>query len=168
MKNKRGFSLVEMIIYLAILATTTVLIVNGIVTLTRTYDVFRLSRYVGNSGALALGRMTYEVRQANSINIGQSTFGVTPGVLTLNTTANDGSATTVQFYVNNGILRVKIGGVDQGPITLSNVTVTNFTVTQIQNSLSQGVVVQMTLQAVLGSKTQSETFYTTAVLRNIY
>ncbi len=66
------------------------------------------------------------------------------------------------------MLRVMTGGVDEGQITLSGATVSNLTFTRVQNSISQAIKISLTLQSTVGSKTKTETFYTTAVLRNIY
>lgn len=167
-RNKNGFSLVEMVVYIAILTLMSVYVVNSLTTLTRSYNDLRLAKNVNNSAAVALQRMVYEIRQASTVDSVNSTFGTSPGQLTLNTTDASGNATTAQFFVLNGVLRVKMGGVDQGPITQSNAVVTNLIFKQVQNSISKGIVITLGLQSSFGTKVRSETFYTTAVLRNIY
>lgn len=169
-KNLRttGVSLVEMLVYIALLTSVTTLVVNGLVTMSRSYTDLRLSKNITTSATTALSRMVYEIRQAQSIDAVQSTFVTSPGQLTLNTTPASGTPTTVRFYVQNGILRVMTGGVDEGQITLSNTSVSSLTFNRIQNSISQAIKINLTLQTTVGSKTKTETFYTTAVLRNIY
>lgn len=166
--RKTGVSLVEMLVYIALLTSVTTLVVNGLVTMSRSYTDLRLSKNITTSATTALSRMVYEIRQAQSIDAGQSTFVTSPGQLTLNTTPASGVPTTVRFYVQNSILRVMTGGVDEGQITLSGATVSNLTFTRVQNSISQAIKISLTLQSTVGSKTKTETFYTTAVLRNIY
>ena len=165
--KRRGFSLVEMIIYLALLAAVTIFLVDGISSLTKSYADFRLAKAVSTSASSALQRILYEVRQASSINLGQSTFGSTPGQLTLVDMDATGATSTVAFSVSGGQLHVSRGGVDEGPLTLSTVSVTNFTLTLLQNSMSSGVRIALTLQSSFGLKTRTETFYTTAVTRNM-
>ncbi|MEI6346020.1 MAG: prepilin-type N-terminal cleavage/methylation domain-containing protein [bacterium] len=166
-QTTQGFSLVEMIIYLALLSSVTVFLVNGISALTKSYADIRLAKAVSASASGALQRIVYEVRQASSINIGGSTFGSNPGVLSLVSTSASGATTTVAFSVNNGILRVSRGGVDEGPLTLSGASVTNFTLVLLQNSISNAIRITLTVQSSFGVKTRTETFYTTAVTRNM-
>jgi Tfp pilus assembly protein FimT len=166
--RKTGVSIVEMLVYVALLTSVTTLVVNGLVTMSRSYTDVRLSKNITTSATTALSRMVYEIRQAQSVDATQSTFATSPGQLTLNTTPASGVPTTVKFYVQNSILRVMTGGIDEGPITLSGVTVSNLTFTRVQNSISQAIKIGLTLQTTIGSKTKTETFYTTAVLRNIY
>ncbi len=168
LSNKNGVSLVEMIIYVALLTSVTTLVVNGLVTMSKTYNDLRLSKNVTTSANSALTRMVYEIRQAQSVDATQSTFITSPGQLTLNTTPAGGSQTTVKFYLQNGVLKSMVGGVEEGQLTLSNTTVSNLIFSRIQNSVSQAIKISLTLQSTVGSKTKTETFYTTAVLRNIY
>lgn len=162
-----GFSLVEMIIYLAILTVVTIFLVNGISALTKSYADIRLAKAVSSSAGVALQRIVHETRQATSFDLGQSTFGSNPGQLTLVTTNGSGATSTVRFFVSNGLLRVSVAGVDQGPLTLSGASVTNFTLSLLQNSISNGVRITLTVQSSFGNKTRTETFYTTAVTRNM-
>ncbi len=166
--RKTGVSLIEMLVYIALLTSVTTLVVNGLVTMSKTYNNVKLSKNITASATSALSRMVYEIRQAQSIDTGQSTFVTSPGQLTLNTTLANGAVTTVRFYVSGGVIKVMTGGVDGGQITLSNTIVTNLVFNQIQNSLSNAVKISLTLQSSVGSKTKTETFYTTAVLRNFY
>ncbi|TAK57474.1 hypothetical protein EPO17_01890 [Patescibacteria group bacterium] len=166
--KKAGVSLVEMLIYIALLTSVTALVVNGLVSMSRTYNDLRLSKNITTSATGALTRMVYEIRQAQSVDADQSTFVTSPGELSLNTTPASGIPTTVKFYVQNGVLRVMTGGVDEGQITLSNTTVSSLTFNRVQNSISQAIKINLTLQSTVGTKTKTETFYTTAVLRNIY
>lgn len=159
--------MVEMLIYLALLASVTVFLVNGISAITKSYADIRLAKAVSASASGALQRIIYETRQASSINLAGSTFGANPGVLSLVSTSASGATTTVAFTVSNGVLRVSRGGVDEGPLTLSGASVTNFTLALLQNSVSNAVRVTLTIQSSFGVKTRTETFYTTAVTRNM-
>ncbi len=162
-----GFSMVEMLIYLALLTSVTVFLVNGISALTKSYADIRLAKAVSASAGAALQRIIYETRQASSINLGGSTFSANPGVLSLVSENAAGATTTVAFTVSNGVLRVARGGVDEGPLTLSGASVTNFTLALLQNGVSNAVRVTLTVQSSFGTKTRTDTFYTTAVTRNM-
>lgn len=167
LRLQAGFSMVEMLIYLALLASVTIFLVNGISAITKSYADIRLAKAVSTSASAALQRIIHETRQASSIDLSGSTFGANPGVLRLVDTDSSGATTTVAFTVVNGVLRVSRGGVDEGPLTLSGASVTNFTLALLQNSISNAVRMTLTIQSSFGVKTRTETFYTTAVTRNM-
>ncbi len=167
LRLQAGFSMVEMLIYLALLASVTIFLVNGISAITKSYADIRLAKAVSTSASAALQRIIHETRQASSIDLSGSTFGANPGVLRLVDTDSSGATTTVAFTVVNGVLRVSRGGVDEGPLTLSGASVTNFTLALLQNSISNAVRLTLTIQSSFGVKTRTETFYTTAVTRNM-
>lgn len=156
-----------MIIYIALLAGITVFLVNGISAITKSYADIRLAKAVSTSASAALQRIVYETRQASSFNLAGSSFGANPSVLSLVSENANGATTTVTFSVVNGLLRVSRGGVDEGPLTLSGASVTNFTVALLQNAVSNGARITLTLQSSFGAKTRTETFYTTVVTRNM-
>ncbi len=93
--HKTGVSLVEMLVYIALLTSVTTLVVNGLVTMSKSYTDLRLSKNITTSATTALSRMVYEIRQAQSVDATQSTFVTNPGQLTLNTTPASGVPTTV-------------------------------------------------------------------------
>lgn len=159
--------MVEMIIYMALLAGITVFLVNGISAITKSYADIRLAKAVSASASSALQRIAYETRQASSFNLAGSSFGVNPGVLSLVSENANGATTTVTFSVANGLLRVSRGGVDEGPLTLSSASVTNFTIALLQNAVSNAARITLTIQSSFGVKTRTETFYTTIVTRNM-
>lgn len=163
-KNSRGFSLVETIIYLGLLVLVMVGIVNLLLLMSRTARYLETAQHVQTSATVALDRMVRDIRNAQSVDVAQSTLGTNPGVLTLNTTTVAGVAQTLQFYVLNGAVRVKQDGVDLGPLTLSDVTVSSLVFNHITTSVSRGVKVSLSLS----SGAQSASFYSTAVLRDSY
>ncbi len=159
-----GFSLVEMIIYVGLLALVLVSLVNMLLGMARAYSYLKLSRHIQSSAVVALDRVIRDIRNAQSVNMPQSVLGASPGVLTLNTTTATSSSQTLQFYVSSGALRVKQDGGDLGPLTLSDVTVSNLIFRQMNTGISQAVKIELTLTA----GTHTANFYATAVLRDSY
>ncbi|MDO8482863.1 MAG: hypothetical protein Q7S86_03535 [bacterium] len=165
---RQGFSLVETIIYTGLLALILFAVTNMMLLMSHSYNYLKLSRHIHVSAVTALDRMVRDIRNAQSVDTGQSTLGTSPGVLTLNTSTVSGTPQTVQFYVSGGGIRVKQDGVDVGPVTLPDVALTNLVFRQISTGISSAVKIELTLQAGVGPSARSANFYATAILRDSY
>ncbi|MFH1170149.1 MAG: type II secretion system protein [Candidatus Vogelbacteria bacterium] len=166
MKN-HGYTLVEAIIYIAILAVLAVTFVSLLFTMVRAYTEFQLERSLTSSASLGLERLVRETRQAKNIDPA-STLGSSPGRLLLNTTDEAGAATTRDFYLSLDTLMVKEGSGAAASTTAQNVTVDNLIFRQINTPNSQAVKIEMTLTAKRGTAFRTQKFYSTAVLRGSY
>src|SRR3989344_3684025 len=122
---QRAFSLVEMLIYAAILALALVIIAQ--------------------SGASAFDRLTRDIRQSQSINVAGSTLGAHPGKLILNTSTASGTPATLEFYVESGALNVKQDSVFLGALTSPKVAVSNLIFRSISTAESSGVKIELSL-----------------------
>ena len=164
----RAFSLVEMVVYVALMTMLLLLIVDVVLVLGRSYKDIKANNAIMSSAIFSLDRMVREIRNAKSIDNTGSVFGTSPGSLKLNTTDDSGNARTVQFYVQNGILEDKENGVYIGPLTLSGATVSNLVFRQINNLKSQAVKVEITVMSGVAPNLHSTNFFTTVVMRNSY
>lgn len=173
-KNKKhshrvaGFSLVETLFYVALLALSLLVVMQTLVVLTRSYTTFRDAERIERDAALSLERMVREVRGANNIADAGSVFGVHPGRLRLNTTTAAGGTRTVEFSVSGGALLLTEDGAALGALTSSTTNVSSIVFRKITTARSQGVKIEMTLTAGSDAAARSENFYATAVLRNSY
>lgn len=172
MKNfvskKSGFTMVEMIIYVAFFAVLSVLTTNATIMVMKSFYSLRISQSISQSATTALERMSREIRNAYAVDTANSTLTTSPGRLTLLTKDDLGALTTVEFYMSNSQLNMKVGGVDQGALVSKTVTVTNLVYRTISTSNSQSVKIEMTLRdsrdASLGT-TKTVKYYDTIVLR---
>lgn len=167
--TQKGFSLVEMVIYVAILSIVTFVLINTFISFGDTYRQVRMHRAIDNSAYVSLERMTRDIRNATNIVVNQSTFGVSAGVLVLNT-ANALTSTTTSFYVDyvdSGVLKVDVNGTYSGPLTLAQVTVTNLVFNRLVSTSSEAVKVDMTLEYEYGSDIITKTYNTTVILKGI-
>lgn len=168
LQAKRGYTLVEAIIYLAILAGLAVIFIHLLFSLVQAYGDFRLTRDLVSSASLGLERLTREIRLAGALDP-STVLGVHPGRLVLQTTDQNGLPTTVDFFLSGaGALMIKQGSGPAASTTAALVRVDNLVFRQINNLKSQAVKVEMTLSASRGQLTRAEKFYTTAVLRGSY
>ncbi|MCA9363812.1 type II secretion system protein [Candidatus Kaiserbacteria bacterium] len=156
----KGFSLIEVIVYIAVL----VLLSSAAVTTLLSFDTALLrnktERVLTNAATVALERMEHDMRDALTADTTVS------GQLTL--TSPD--ATTV-FSTDSGQLVLEVDGVDQGPLTPSDVTVDSVTFTRYISAGeldTEMVRVALTLSIETHAASLTETYYVSAILRNSY
>jgi type II secretory pathway pseudopilin PulG len=162
--RRKGFSLVETVVYIGMVIVILVALVNMLLSMSRAYGYLKYSRHLQSSATASVDRMARDIRNSVSIDVVQSTLDSNPGILTLNTTTEAGAAQTFQYYISSGVIHVKQDGVDLGPLTLPDVTVNSLIFRKIETGISQAVKIEMTLTA--GTRTAN--FYDTAILRGSY
>lgn len=166
-QSGRGFTLIEMVVYAAVLGVLTVVAINSMLVMTQAYASLRASRDLNASATAVLERMTREIRTATGIDA-TSVLGTNPSDLVLNTKDAGGAATTVEFYVQNGLINVKEGGVAKGSLMTSSTQAGNFIVRTISGTNSKAVKIDLTMTATRGTKSKTRNFYNTIVLRGSY
>jgi type II secretory pathway pseudopilin PulG len=105
----RGFTLVEVIIYIAITGMVVSALVGFVFSAASTREKNYSVEEVHANSRFALDRITYFIRLAESVDIGASVFGVDPGVLTLNMPNAVDSPTVISLTQDDGALRVREG-----------------------------------------------------------
>lgn len=164
---RRGFSLIEVIVYIAILAVLSTFAVNTLLLIHSSLAEIRVTRALNASAAVAVERMIRVIRDGRSVNIGASTFGSSPGVLAL--TGSESPALTHRFSVSGKALLLESGSNPAVRLTPSGVLVENLVFRLVTASTtSQAIKVELTLAASTGKATTTQNFYGTAVLRNSY
>lgn len=161
-----GFTLVEMIIYIAFFALLSTLAVSATLVVMKSFYALRLNQSINQSATVALERMSREIRNAYDFDLTQSTFDSSPGHLTLKTKDAVGNNTTIEFYMTaSGQLSMRVGGADQGSLVTKTVTVTNLVFRSIVGTNSKAIKIEMTVQDTRSTTVQSVKFYDTIVLR---
>jgi len=163
-KNK-GFSLLEMLVYISILVLLLGVIMNITVSIVRSHRAIKASRSIENSAIISLERITREVRGTNTVNIASSIFDTSPGKLVLNSTDDGGNPRTVEFYLASGTLFLKENGVDVGPLSQSDAEVESLTFRLFSNVEFVGVRVEMTIESGTSTYYRSGSFYSSANIR---
>lgn len=163
-KNK-GFSLIEMIIYVAIMAMILVVIVNMLSVMILSQKKIKSHRIIEHSVNVAFERMTREIKSAESIDFNESVFGGNPGKLVLNTYNQDGGLKQIEFFIENGILKFKDGDL-VGPLVDQKSQVANLIFYNLAEGNVRAVRIMMSISAGNGQFQKTETFYTGATIRN--
>lgn len=163
--TRRGFSLVEMIIYVAFFAVLSLVAMQAMLTVMRSFYTIRLTQAINQSATVALERMSREIRNAYDVDSVASTFDTSPGRLMLRTEDAFGVNTTIEFFVSGNQIRVREGGVDKGTLLAKNVTVTNLVFHDITTLNSRAIKIEMTLHNARAGDTRDLVLYDTIVLR---
>ena len=106
----RGFTFIEIIIYVAVLAVFSILVVDIILVLTESFGRFKTANRINSSAEVALERMVREIRLADDIDVSGSILNVSPGRLILKT-IDPLTETTVQkeIFLDVGLVSVLLG-----------------------------------------------------------
>ena len=129
----------------------------------RSYGRAVVAKNIDNSAVDTLERITREVRNASSV----AGIQVTPARIILNVKDSSGSPTTEEIYTDNGVVKLRVGGVEYGPLTLTNVQA-NLSFTNVSATTSKAVRIILTLSNSAFGFTDNATFYSAAVLRGAY
>lgn len=170
MKNtrKNGYSLMEMLIYLAIFTMLSILVINSLITVMTSFSTTRTNRDLLESGSTAIERISREIRQAKTVDTTNSTLGSSPGVLQLNSTDGSGNALLVKFMVSSGALNMYTGGTLKDNLLGQNITVNNLVFRRISTTNGEAVKIELTLQDNSSKTTKTANFYDTIILRGGY
>src|SRR3989344_3109229 len=140
----RGYTLLEIVVYVSILAVVAVLVVGSILSIYQAFAKTRVERRLALNGDVALETIIRDVRAAESFDAGISVFGTNPGVLQIN-----------------------IGGPTEN-LTSSDVSVTNLIFYATSTDNSKMIRVEFTLEAGSGKFQKTKNFYGSAVMRGAY
>jgi hypothetical protein len=165
MTTKRGYSITELLIYIAILTFLLIIISNILISVSKTQKALASSRRVEVSGINILERVGREVRAASTINIVSSVLGAHPGRLVLDGDDELGNPRTIEFYISGGQVHIMENGVDLGPLSLEGANVTDFIFRRFTGINSEGVRVELSIESGEGDSYKDMNFYSAAVIR---
>lgn len=170
MKNNKqnGYSLVEIVVYLAIFTSLSVLVINSFIVVASSFSTTRTNRDLLESGSTSIERIAREIRQATSVDIVNSTLGSSPGVLQLNSVDSSGNTVLIKFSVSNGALNLYEAGTLVGNILGQNITVNSLIFRRISTTNGEAVKIEMRLTDSTSKNSESANFYDTIILRGRY
>lgn len=160
-KNNRGFSLVEMIVYLAIMTIITTTLVQSFVVVLRSNKNSFVDSVIRNSGYSIMENIIREARKSNNINTCNSS------VLSFTQENNN----IVNFSINDGIVDFSEGissQISKGPLNNSDIKVINFNCNIINTENSKAIKFKIDLSTTIDGQYKTESFYSTVILRGSY
>lgn len=160
LNDKSGFTLIEMIVYVALVGIISIVLFNVTFFVIRANNkIIALSRVSSNAHSV-MERMTYEITNSKYIYLPTSNFSLSDVQLSLVTEVGASSnedITFVDFYVEDSTLFLKEEGLDD-PIALtsSDVLVSRMKFSYYKNDSRESVIVDMTIQAKNSAVSDSE------------
>lgn len=158
----RGYSLPEVLTYIAILAVVSIIVINTVLITAKAFSQAQNIRALNASAETAMERIVREIRFAESVDTGASTFNTNPGILVL--TSIDPFTETVQIVtiaVSGGRVTLRKNAQPAEFLTSDDVAVNNLVFRHIvAGTVSETIRVEMQIG--------SANFFDTAVLRRSY
>lgn len=156
-----GFTLIEMLVYLAIFIVVSVAAVGFLLSLDDLIDQYRIETALYRSGTNAMEQILLSIRQGDRVDlINTIQHASSTGKITLENTS-----TSTTLTKSGSELLLEINSVEYGNVLNSNITVEDFTVYQYSLGDGEFVRVKLELSATQGSTTKSATFYGGASVR---
>lgn len=162
--------MIEMIIYVAILAAIAIVIVSTLLEVGRAYTSITINRDINTSATVALDRMVREIRGAERVDVASSTLDAHPGTLVLHTRDENDEPITRSFHLTDtDRIRLMEDGAAAGMLTRPDVVVTNLVFSRSANDTrSETITIDLTLEASGRSLTKTVPFSASAVTRGAY
>lgn len=160
-RANKGFSLVEMIVYLAIMTIITTTIVQSFIVVLKSNKNSFIDSVLRNSGYSVMENIIREARESKDINTCSSNL--------LGLIQSDNNI--VNFSINNGIMTLSEGittQVEKGSLNSSNINITNFDCNIINTTKSKAVKIKIDLTTQINGQDKTESFYSTIILRSSY
>jgi len=161
LQNKKGFTLLEMVFYVALFSVISLILVQAIITMVASFRETQITADINQTNQV-LERVSREIRQAISINTISATN------LKLNTTDSSGNPATITFTISGTNLELRQNDVLIGNLNSTNLKVTALTFTQITTSNSSAVKIGITVTSNRYGSLRTANFYDTLVLRGSY
>ncbi len=167
-KNKAGFSLVEILVYVFILSLVLAVVTSSLFSVAKSYRVLRSVASIDTTAQVALDMMAREIRNSIAISDTDSIFNSSPGKISLITTNDTGSPMVMEFYLDSETIFVEEESVLVGPLSASSARVSGLVFRKIITDESHAIKIEMTVESGQGESFRTKKFYSTAVLRGTY
>lgn len=145
--DKKGFTLVEIIVYIALFGIIVSVILNVILFIFGMNKKITSYSQVNSDALSAMERIVYEVTNSEYIYAPTSSASQLSLATSSYATAND-DITFLDFYVESGTLFLKQDGSGSVPLTSSNVSVSALNYSYYKNGSKDSVTINLTLQSI--------------------
>lgn len=166
--SRKGFSLVEVVLYVGLFSMLSVVAINAMMQTVTSFNYLRSSRDMNDSAVKVMERLTRDIKSATSVDLVNSTFNANPGRLTLNTVNASGTPMVVEYYVSGNTLRIKEDTIDKGSLISSRTQIDGLVFYYINTGHTVGIKINLRLRPSRGDTIDENYFYDTIILRGTY
>ncbi len=159
--TNKGYTLVEIIFYVALFAVMSVAVINAMLIMSRSFRE-RLITSDLTEGGNVMERMVREVRKANDITSISSTD------LNLSTTDDSGNSKTLEFLQSGNNIQLLENGVLTGNLNSPNLYVVSLSLTQITSTNGKAVKISISVRSNNDQAGRAVDFNDTVALRGVY
>lgn len=162
-KNRKGFTLIEVLVYIAVLILAVLVMVSLFLSLSTVLSRNQVERELSQTAQVTLEKMVRDIRAAATADT------TVANQLTLQTI---GGATTTQFALSGNSVVMNLNGTNLGTLTSNTVSVDDLVFTKYETlgAELETILVRVALTLSVSTKAASttQTYYTSAVLRGSY
>lgn len=143
--QQKGFTLMELLVYIAIASIVVVSFITFGIDITTSTQKARIQTHVQQTARFTMDRILQEIRSADGLNVGSSNFGSHPGVLSLSKPQAGEDPTIID--VNGGVLEIQRGAGSPEPLTPDDLVVSSLVFTNLSFSgRTNNIRVELTIQ----------------------
>lgn len=164
-QSQSGYSLIELVVYIALFIFLSIVITNSLLSVMRTYTTAQRYRALQNNGELIMERLTREVRNGSGTTI-LSECSTNPGTISISSTDTNNVAHTNIFTVSGGLALLQTDGGGTTPISTNEVTVSVLKFCRVATPTGNGIKISLTLTTT-GKNPTDASFYSTALFRGL-
>jgi hypothetical protein len=118
-------------------------------------------------GLTLVDRMVRDIRSGEDIDLGQSSFNVNNGILSINAREN-GTSVTKKFSLDGNRLTYEYAGGSQEYLSPENMSVDKILLNHINTPISQAIRISMDISYATRTGTTTHSFYGLGILRQSY
>ncbi len=166
--SKGGFSLVEVVLYVGLFTALSLMSMTSLFQTVKAFNNLRISRDIDDSSVKIMERLTRDIKSSTAVDLAKSTFGSTPGRLTLSTVNASGTPLIVEYYVATSSLRIKENGVDVGPLMSGKTSIEALVFRYINTGNTLGIKTELYISSTRSSLRDADNFYNTSLIRGSY
>ena len=171
-KNQKGLSLIEVIVYVALLGFVLTLIANFLIQITSAYRTLDQKREAASNARLILETLRNSIEAAREVYAPTSAFNRDLGQLSLVSAegAGAGHATRyIDFWIDNGRLWIRREGSADETISSARVQVSKLYLERIMQGFGrEAVKITLVIDPLNTRVSESVTLHSTFVLRGSY
>ena len=135
-----GFTLMELLLYIGLIGMLGTALLRFTVSVSNTRNKNFATQEAQAHGRTAVQLISQRIRAATGINTASSTFGVDPGILSLEMADSSKNPTIIDLTADNGRLRFTEGTstplvVSDDTVSISDLTFTNLTSTSVRENV---------------------------------